>query len=102
MQAVLTRFFEARGIRVAGAFSLADARARISREGFDAFLLDVGLPDGDGLTLLEWATPERSVVISANPDVARYERCGVRHHLAKPFDLEALARAVDAVMGAAA
>ena len=97
LREVLSSFFEARGFEVARARSLAEAERHLVAGSFDAAIVDVGLPDGDGLTLIARADPSRSVVISARPDERRYARFGVRHHLAKPLDLPELAELVSSL-----
>lgn len=94
----LARFFERRGYDVVGAASLAESQARLEEDDFDAVVLDVGLPDGDGLSLLALVPAERVIVISANPEPDRYARCAVRHHFAKPLDLEVLLHAVEGLV----
>lgn len=98
MRETLARYFEARGFDVTPAATLAESRDVLARDRFDVVVLDVGLPDGDGLSLLGRVSPARAVVISANPDPERLRRCHVRYHLAKPLDLEVLARAVEALL----
>jgi DNA-binding response OmpR family regulator len=83
----LAAYLERCGHTVAQAASLAEARCQLAANPFDALILDVGLPDGDGLELLHEAGVARALVVSARPDPARYELHGVRHHLAKPLDL---------------
>jgi CheY-like chemotaxis protein len=71
---------------------------------FDVLLCDIGLPDGDGCTLLQTLTKERSITAIAisgycSPaDVARTKAAGFQAHLAKPFNLEEF----DAALTAAA
>ena len=84
-----------RGMEVSVAGSLSEARSLIEVADFDAALLDVGLPDGDGLSLLPSLPPDRSVVITANPDFERLETLGVKHVVPKPLDLDIVARVVD-------
>jgi DNA-binding response OmpR family regulator len=91
----LAAFLEGRGMRVERAASLAESQACLARAPVDLAILDVGLPDGDGLGLLGRLSPERVIVISARPEPARFERLGVRRHFAKPLDLVDLGRAVD-------
>ena len=63
---------------VAQAGSLAEARNHAVRLEFDVAVLDLGLPDGDGVDLiadLRWANPEVGVlVLSASLDTASMER----------------------------
>ena len=63
---------------VAQAGSLVEARAHVARFEFDVAVLDLGLPDGDGLDLisdLRQANPEVGVLIlSANLDAGILER----------------------------
>lgn len=49
---LFSEFFEGRGYRVATAFTLAAAEAKLSEESFDLVLQDVLLPDGDGIDFL--------------------------------------------------
>jgi DNA-binding NarL/FixJ family response regulator len=62
---------------VAQAGSLVEARAHVARFEFDVAVLDLGLPDGDGLDLisdLRQANPEVGVLIlSANLDAGSLE-----------------------------
>lgn len=61
---------------------------------FDLLLCDIGLPDGDGWTLLQMLSKNRSVTAIAisgycSPaDVERSKAAGFLAHLAKPFNLE--------------
>lgn len=100
LREALCVFLELRGFAVTRAGTLAEAHRHLAGTAFDAAILDVMLPDGDGLSLLPRARPERSVVISALPDERRYEQSGVRHRLAKPLDLSALERLVRSLAGA--
>ena len=93
--------FSSRGIDVSVAGSLAEARSLMETADFDAALLDVGLPDGDGLSLLPSLSADRSVVITANPDYERFETLGVKHVVPKPLDLDIVASVVDGLAIAA-
>lgn len=92
-------YLESLGFEVARAATLAEAHRHLDEADVDAAILDVGLPDGDGLSLLERAGSARSVVISAVPDEQRYARRGVRHALAKPIDLAELAQLLLRLLG---
>ena len=87
LRSSLARYFRSKGLDVSEAGTLHEARKQLAEGGFDAVLLDVGLPDGDGLSLLATAGADRSLVITANPDPARFASKGVMHHLPKPLDL---------------
>lgn len=49
---VTTRFLEHHGYEVTGAETLADAKRMLSEKVFDAALVDVRLPDGDGWSIV--------------------------------------------------
>jgi two-component system, OmpR family, KDP operon response regulator KdpE len=103
LRTTLRGALEVEGYRVHAAASLADAHALLahagSAGGIDLVLLDLGLPDGDGQTLLAALRRERGtpvIVISARhgeqPKV-RLLDAGADDYLVKPFSLaELLAR----------
>jgi len=103
LRATLRDALQVEGYRVVASASLADARAVISTAlaegGLDIVLLDLGLPDGDGASLLadlrrQHGTPV--IVISARPGEDHKVRLldeGADDYLVKPFSLaELLAR----------
>lgn len=90
LREAICSYLEFRGFEVVRTGSLSEARHHLVRMPFCAAIVDVGLPDGDGLTLLRHAGPERAMVISAVPDESRYARMGVVWRLDKPLDLHAL------------
>ena len=98
LRSILASFLEECGLAVTRAGSLAQGWAELEKQSFDALVLDVGLPDGNGLALLESVAPERVLVISANPYRAGYTEFGVRHFLEKPLDLDDLAQAVERIL----
>jgi predicted glycosyltransferase/ActR/RegA family two-component response regulator len=91
----LERFFTGRGLNVAVAGSIAEARSHLSQLNFDACLLDVGLPDGDGLSLIKDMDPARAIVITANPEEQRFADLGVQHLAPKPLDLDEIGELLD-------
>ena len=89
------------GHGVACAFSLGEARAEIERMRPHVVLLDLQLPDGDGLELLQTVRRDlpdtRVIVITANGSINRAVqamRAGAFDFLVKPFDEARLLSAV--------
>ncbi|MCG2586309.1 response regulator [Massilia sp. TS11] len=87
------------GYQVHAAASLADARALAAHNTLDLVLLDLGLPDGDGASLLAELRQRSSaplLVISARHDEGQKISlldAGADDYLVKPFSLsELLAR----------
>jgi len=103
LRATLRDALQVEGYRVLVSASLADARAVIStalvNRGLDIVLLDLGMPDGDGASLLADLRREHStpvIVISARPGEDHKVQLldeGADDYLVKPFSLaELLAR----------
>ncbi len=84
------------GAEVTAVSTLAEARAALGGMGFDFALLDVHLPDGRSLTLLEEKIVLANVVtivMTAEGGVTgavQAMRLGAADYLAKPFDLDEL------------
>lgn len=99
IQRALRAGLEARGYEVAVAASAAEAVARIAGEPFDAVLLDLGLPDEDGLTVVarvrQW-TDLPIIVLTADGHEQRKVVAlddGADDYVTKPFSMpELLAR----------
>ncbi len=93
----LAAHLEKLGVEVTKAGTLAEARQAAGNLDFDFALLDVNLPDGRSLTLLqEKAIPASvvAVVMTAEGGVAgavEAMRLGAADYLVKPFDLDELA-----------
>lgn len=75
----------------------AEARDALAESPYDAIVLDLGLPDGDGLQLLrEWRAAgfnEPVLILSARDalkDKVKGLNLGADDYLAKPFSLEEL------------
>ena len=94
---VLGDYYGSRGLCVARADSVAAAREHLADHCFDVFLLDVNLPDGDGLSLLGVVPPERVLAITSRPDLQRFARLGIQH-VSKPFDMSTLTRALEGIL----
>jgi DNA-binding NtrC family response regulator len=87
-------YFTAAGYEIAAAASLAEARAALAQQRFDAVLLDDRLPDGFGMdfvpVLKERYPDTAAIIITGQGDVPRAVeamRRGADHFLTKPVDL---------------
>jgi len=84
------------GFNATSASSLQQAQARLAEQHFDVILLDLGLPDGDGLDWLrqckELETTGLIITTARGAKVHRLDgiRCGADAYLVKPLDLEEL------------
>ena len=101
----LARLFVREGYAVSTAACRAAAADQLANASFDILLLDLQLPDGNGLDLLAELgierRPKRAVVMSAfsgDENEARAQALDVRRLLRKPLDLLQL---LDAVRSAA-
>jgi putative two-component system response regulator len=86
---MLTAILERHAYRCTTTGDLAGARHWLGSAPFDLVLLDIGLPDGSGMDLIETAAREHGVVmISALDDEATTERAlqlGAFGYIVKPF-----------------
>lgn len=83
--------------------SVADARAALQRLSYALILLDLGLPDEDGSTLIRdlrrSGSEIRILVVSARDEVGGRVAClrlGADDYIVKPFDLDELCARIDA------
>src|SRR5579872_5854449 len=102
VESALKFFVEGRGYRFASASGVAQALAALAAKPFDAVLLDLYLPDGDGLKVLDRALemdpPPAVIVMTARAEVhgaVSAMRRGASDYLAKPLDLEDLGARLD-------
>lgn len=93
------------GLASEGAKDLASARVRLNARRYDLCVTDMRLPDGDGLSLVEWIQqnhPELPVaVITAHGNVesaVRALKLGAFDFVSKPLDLGILRKLVDSAI----
>ena len=90
---------------VVDAFStLEDGRAALAEVVYDAVVLDLGLPDGDGAELLRWNadhTPVPALILTARDQVGErisVLNAGADDYLVKPVDLGELEARLRAIL----
>ena len=106
---VMADVLEERGFRVVSASNGAEALRCLEVSRPDAMVLDLLMPVMHGWAFMETyhertgGDPIPIVVVSVNPALPRsFERFGVRHIIAKPFNINDLLDAVQDVAGTAA
>jgi CheY-like chemotaxis protein len=105
---VLTEFLESRGYEVAVAGSGAEALAMVDAAKPHVVLLDVTMPEMDGMETLKRLAASQPglpiIMVTANADVdvtSRLLAMGAADYLPKPFDLDYLGQAVSIQVSAA-
>lgn len=92
----LAEFIQQEGFTTAWAQTLEEARSKIHEAPLDLLLMDLVLPDGDGLELIQTLDPTlttRIIVITAHPSIdtaVESLRARVFDFLIKPVDIERL------------
>jgi len=96
---------ERMNIDVVPVADLTAARSTLRAEHFDLCLTDMNLPDGDGLSLVEWVQVNRPqlpiAVITAHGNVesaVRALKLGAFDFISKPLDLGALRKLISATL----
>jgi CheY-like chemotaxis protein len=89
------------GLAVSSAHSIAEAQALIEQDGFDAFVLDIRLPDGDGVELcraIRRKYPDAPIIVMSaavyERDRARALAGGASSFVGKPTDLQDLGQSL--------
>ena len=102
LRASLERSFRNRGHLVHGAGTVEEGCRLIEKHRIDLLLLDIRLPDGSGLNVLETARSSDEelvvIVLTAFPEVktaVRAMRAGASDFVVKPFELDELHMSVD-------
>jgi CheY-like chemotaxis protein len=106
---VIADVLQDRGFRVMSASNGAEALRRLEQARPDVMVLDLLMPVMHGWAFMEeyaegtGGPPIPIVVLSVNPALPRsFARFGVRHILAKPFNVDELIDAVEDAAGTAA
>ena len=105
LRALLIRGLEAAGFPVDALATQSESEAALRTNRYSALILDLGLPDGDGLTLLR-SIRERSdplpVLILTARDSVRHRVSGLQtgadDYLVKPFAMEELIARLQALL----
>ena len=102
----LARIFTREGFEVTSAATRAEAVEQLTTARFGRLLLDIGLPDGDGLDLLDELRAEHvptvtvvMTAVSTPQNEARAARLRVQRVLRKPVDLRELVAVVSGAPG---
>ncbi len=96
----LTHLLTRRQCKVMAVTSVAEARALARRENFDLVVSDIGLPDGNGYTLMSELRDNfglKGIALTGygmEQDVARGKKAGFVAHLIKPVRVESLEKAL--------
>lgn len=104
ISALLSRYLRGQGLAVRVALNGAQARAALDPPDFDVVLLDLGLPDADGLGLIrelrsKWSGPV-IIVSGRGESIERVVglELGADDYVCKPFDLRELLARIRSVL----
>ena len=91
----LTNLLRRRGYHVQSASTLQSAIELGASEPFDVLISDLGLPDGNGIDLIQKLASRPLLAIALTgfgmeDDIRRSRDVGFQHHLVKPIDLNKL------------
>jgi two-component system CheB/CheR fusion protein len=101
---VLTKLLERRGHKVEPASTVRGALALAEVNRFDLVITDLGLPDGNGIELMQKLSTDYGLLGIAltgygmEDDVARTKAAGFRAHLVKPISFELLDQTLEPFM----
>lgn len=99
----LARMLQKNGYQVIRAHTLAEGR-KLAAGGPDLMIVDIGLPDGEGLDLCRMARREGEIPVlfltarDEEADMLRAFDCGADDYLVKPFSLPVLLKHVEAIL----
>ena len=91
------KWFEKSGYEAVTTIDEPGARRLLKKELFDLVLSDVRLPQGDGISLLQWIQREKIDIpfiimtgYASVPDAVRAIKMGAKDYLAKPIQMDEL------------
>jgi len=108
VQASNRRVLERRGYKIRQAYTLAEARTAISEELPDAIVLDIQLPDGNGLSFLQDLRKTSNIPVlmltamGTPQDIIKGLEAGGDDYLTKPHELNVFLKHVEALLRRAA
>ena len=104
LRKVMKTQLEMQGFRVEEAADLKSAMRKTMQGTYDIFILDLILPDGNGIRLLDKfpeKTDSRTIIITANPtipSVVEAIKKGAYNYLEKPVEPELLTSQINKIM----
>ncbi len=104
LQTVIRQYLEDEGYNILSAGNVSTALDKTNGGTLDAILLDLVLPDGEGLTLIPQFRAKTNapiIVISGKSDTTEKIVClemGADDYMTKPFEMRELAARIKAVM----
>lgn len=103
LQLVISHYLEDDGYMVETAASMKEALAKLGRVAADVILLDLVLPDGEGLSLIPQIHQKSEagiIVVSGKDDTTEKIIClemGADDYITKPFEMRELSARIKAV-----
>ena len=104
LQKVVTHYLEEDGYKLVSAGNVKDALEKTGSTPFDVILLDLVLPDGEGMALipqLRAKTNAAIIVVSGKSDTTEKIVClemGADDYMTKPFEMRELSARIKAVL----
>lgn len=104
LQTVIGQYLEGDGYKVVKAVNAGSAMEKAGAHELDVILLDLVLPDGEGLTLipqLQTKTSAAIIVVSGKSDTTEKIIClemGADDYITKPFEMRELSARIKAVL----
>ncbi|MDO4167587.1 MAG: response regulator transcription factor [Eubacteriales bacterium] len=97
-------YLESKGYETDPAYTLAEARTALKKQGYSLVILDCNLPDGNGIDLCRQIRCERNTPVifltarDTEEDMIEGFRAGCDDYIAKPFSVELLNQRILAVL----